>query len=148
MKIAVASAGSGGLDDTVSPAFEASPSFTLVDAENQEILAVEIIVTPADCKLGGAGAERFARDLIDRGVDVVIAGEFGPKEARVFASASIGIHRLQDMPVRDAVKHLLNLAADTVRDIGRGIVPTDYETLTYGGGVGFGSRRRTGGGPR
>ncbi|MCK9276648.1 MAG: NifB/NifX family molybdenum-iron cluster-binding protein [Methanoculleus sp.] len=144
MRIAVASVRSGGLDDIVSPVFGASPSFTLVDAENQEILAVEIVINPTSCVLGAA-ADRSARDLADRGVDAVIAGEFGPEEVKVFSSAGIGMYRLQSMPVRDAVRQFLNLAADTVRAVGRGIVPTGYVTRTYGGGLG---RRRTGGGPR
>ncbi len=148
MKIAVAGTGAGGLDDTVSPVFGAAPSFTLIDAENQEILAVEIVVTPKDCAFGGAAAVRFARDLAGRGVDAVIVGEFGPEETGVFSSAGIGMYRLQDMPVRDAAKQVLNLAADTLRSPGRGAVPTDYVTRTYGGGVGFGDQRRTGGGPR
>jgi predicted Fe-Mo cluster-binding NifX family protein len=75
-------------------------------------------------------------------VDAVIAGEFLPEETGVFSSAGIGMYRLQDMPVRDAAKQFLNLAADTVRAVGRGTVPTDYVTRTYG------SRRRMGGGPR
>lgn len=148
MKIAIASMGSGGLADTVSPVFRASPTFTLIDAEDQEIIAVEIVVSPADCASGGSAAERFAQDLASRGVDAVVAGEFGPEEAGVFASSGIGMYRLQDMPVGDAARQLLNLAVDTLRSIGRGTVPTDYVTRTYGGGVGLGSRRRTGGGPR
>ena len=147
MKIAIASAGAGGLDDTVSPVFWASSSFTLIDAENQEILAVEIVVAPEGCA-PGAAAGRFARDLAGRGVDAVIAGEFLPEETGVFSSAGIGMYRLQDMPIRDAAKQVLNLAADTLRSPGRGAVPTDYVTRTYGGGVGFGDQRRTGGGPR
>ncbi|HOI13218.1 MAG TPA: NifB/NifX family molybdenum-iron cluster-binding protein [Methanoculleus sp.] len=129
MKIAVASAGSGGLDDTVSPVFSASFSFTLVDVEDQEILTVAIVENPVSCRLGAA-AGGPARDLAGRGVDAVIAGEFGPEEAQVFASAGIGMYRLQNMRVRDAVKQFVNLAADTVRVIGRGIVPTGYANRT------------------
>ncbi|WP_292492047.1 NifB/NifX family molybdenum-iron cluster-binding protein [Methanoculleus sp. 10] len=142
MRIAVAGMGAGGLDDTVSPVFWASPSFTLVDAEDREILAVRIIVNPTDCVPGGAAADRFARDLAGRGVDAVIAGEFGPEETRVFSAAGTGMYRLQDMPVRDAAKQFLNLAADTVRVVGRGTVPTGYVTRTPG------RQRRAGGGPR
>lgn len=148
MRIAVAGVGSGGFDDTVSPVFGVSPSFTLIDAEDQEIHAVEIIVNPEDLCAAGGAADRFARDLVGRDVDAVIAGEFGPEETLIFSSAGIGIYRLQDMAVRDAVKQFLNLAADTVRDIRRGIVPTGYVTSTYGGGIGFGGRRRRARGPR
>jgi predicted Fe-Mo cluster-binding NifX family protein len=147
MKIAVAGMGAGGLDDTVSPVFEASPSFTLVDAEDQQIVSVEIIVNRTIDALGVVAAE-LARDLAARGVDAVIAGEFGPEAVGIFSSAGIGMYRLQDMPVRDAAKQLLNRAADTVRADGRGTVPTGYVTWTYGGGIGLGHRRRTDWGPR
>ncbi len=147
MKIAVAGMGAGGLDDTVSPVFGASPSFTLVDAEDQEFLSIEIVVNPTFCVLGTAAAES-ARDLAGRGVDAVIAGEFGPEAVQVFSSAGISTYRLQRMPVRDAVKQFLNLAADTVRAVGRGTVPTGYVTSTYGGGVGLGRQRWLGGRPR
>ncbi|MDK2889898.1 MAG: hypothetical protein PWR21_530 [Methanoculleus sp.] len=146
MKVAVAGMGSGGLDDTVSPEFGASLSFTLVDVEDQETLAVEIVVNPKNCVPGTTS--RPARDLVDRGVDAVIAGAFGPEAILVFSSAGISMYRLQNMPIRNVVKQFRNLAADTVRVIGRGTVPTGYATRTYGGGVGLGRRRRTGEGPR
>ncbi|WP_366515187.1 NifB/NifX family molybdenum-iron cluster-binding protein [Methanoculleus sp.] len=79
--------GGGGLDDTVSPEFGASPSFTLVDVEDQETLAVEIVVNPKNCVPGTTS--RPARDLVDRGVDAVIAGAFGPEAILVFSSAVI-----------------------------------------------------------
>lgn len=131
MKVAVASMGPGGLDDTVSPVFGTSPSFTLVGAEDQKILMVEIVANPASCRIGAA-ALRPARDLVDRGVDAVVAGEFGPEEIQVFSSAGIGMYRLRNMPVRDAVKQFLNLAADTVRVVGRGTVPTGYTNRVSG----------------
>jgi predicted Fe-Mo cluster-binding NifX family protein len=142
MRIAVASMGSGGLEDTVSPLFGISPSFTLIEAEDQEILGTEIVANKVAGVLGTAGAES-ARDLIKRGVDVVIAGDFGPEAVDVFSSMGIDMYRLSGMSVADAAKQFLNRAADTVRGEGRGAVPTEYETRTYGGGVALGERRRS-----
>lgn len=135
MRIAVASMAAGGLDDTVSPVFEASPSFTLVDAADQEILSVTIVVA-------GNAAEDFSRDLVDRGVDIVVAGEFGPEAAGVFSSAGIDMNRLQGMPVEDAVKQVLNRATDTVRGSGRGIVPIGYTGRAPDSGIGFSLHRQ------
>jgi predicted Fe-Mo cluster-binding NifX family protein len=115
MKVAVAAAGAGGLDDTVSPVFEASPSFTPVDVDNQEIVSVEVIVNRTNCVIGAAAAD-LSQDLV----------------GRMFASAGISMYRLQDMPVRDAVKQIANRATDTIRAVGRGAVPNDYADFTTG----------------
>ncbi len=69
MKVAVAAAGAGGLDDTVSPVFEASPSFTPVDVDNQEIVSVEVIVNRTNCVIGAAAAD-LSQDLVGRDVRV------------------------------------------------------------------------------
>ena len=58
MKITVASAGSGGFDDTVSPVFRASPSFTRGRRRGPGDPGVETVANPTECVLGGGGTAR------------------------------------------------------------------------------------------
>ena len=76
-RIAVATKGRRGLEDTVSEVFGRSNIFTIVDVENGEIKGVKVIENPAVSYKHGAGPI-VTKMLMDSRVNVVIAGELGP----------------------------------------------------------------------
>ena len=77
LRIAVATKGRRGLEDTVSEVFGRSNVFTIVDVDNGEIKGVKVIENPAVSYKHGAGPI-VTKMLIDSRVNVVIAGELGP----------------------------------------------------------------------
>jgi len=97
----------GGLDDRVNPAFGRTPTFTIVDVENGEIVNVQVVPNPGYSQPRGAGvtAAQFA---IDQGADVVIAGQFGPNSYGVLQAAGIRmVSAPANMTVREAVEAFL-----------------------------------------
>lgn len=87
-KIAVASQGTGGLEDTVSPIFGRCQVFTIIDVEEGKIGRVEIKKNPWADKSHGAGP--LTSQMIDKlSVNLVIAGDFGPTVSTLLAEAGI-----------------------------------------------------------
>ena len=79
----------GGLDDFVSQAFGRTPTFTIVDTdENGNIINVRVVQNPGYSAPRGAGIQA-AQFCIDEEADVVIAGQFGPNSSRVLQAAGI-----------------------------------------------------------
>lgn len=77
LKIAVPTKGQGGLEDVVSDVFGRANTFTTVDIEKGVIKNVEILKNPAVSYQHGAGPI-VVKMLIDAGVNMAIAAEFGP----------------------------------------------------------------------
>ncbi|WP_209478263.1 NifB/NifX family molybdenum-iron cluster-binding protein [Thermococcus stetteri] len=123
----------GGLDDRVNPAFGRTPTFTIVDVENGEIVNVQVVPNPGYSQPRGAGvtAAQFA---IDQGADVVIAGQFGPNSSGVLQAAGI---RMVSAP-----------ATMTVREAVEAFLGGELTTAVFGpeGGMGPGMGRGMGGG--
>ncbi len=104
MKILVATQTKGGLDDTVSPVFGRAPTFTIVNVENGEIKGTEVNRNPAVAAYMGAGIQA-AQLAINKGVDIAVAGEFGPNATMVFMQAGVRlISGYIGLKVRDIVK--------------------------------------------
>ena len=82
MKIAFATL-RGGLDDSITASFGRAPFFTIVDGDK-----VEIVENPGASAARGAGvlAVNF---LKERGVQMVVAGRFGPNAAMALERAGI-----------------------------------------------------------
>jgi predicted Fe-Mo cluster-binding NifX family protein len=76
-KIAIPTKGQGGLEDVVSDVFGRANSFTVVDVENNAIKNAKVLKNPAVSYEHGAGPI-VVKMLIDSGVNMVIAAEFGP----------------------------------------------------------------------
>ncbi|MGQ4832351.1 MAG: NifB/NifX family molybdenum-iron cluster-binding protein [Candidatus Asgardarchaeia archaeon] len=107
MKIAVATQGNGGLNDTVSPIFGRTNTFTIVEVEETQIKQVTVQQNPAVMAVGGAGPQA-AQILASLGVEVVIAGSFGPNAT--MALSALGIKMIPVTPgtsVKDAVEQLI-----------------------------------------
>ncbi|AEH24877.1 NifB/NifX family molybdenum-iron cluster-binding protein [Pyrococcus yayanosii] len=97
----------GGLDDFVNQAFGRTPTFTIVDVENGEIMNAQVVPNPAANASRGAGIQA-AQFCIEQGADVVIAGRFGPNSYQVLQAAGIRIVSAPStMTVKEAVKAFL-----------------------------------------
>ncbi|WP_297466876.1 NifB/NifX family molybdenum-iron cluster-binding protein [Thermococcus sp.] len=99
---------SGGLDDRVNQAFGRTPTFTIVDVdENGKITNVQVVPNPGYSQPRGAGVTA-AQFVIDQGADAVIAGQFGPNSYGVLQTAGIRMFSAPPtMTVREAVEALL-----------------------------------------
>jgi predicted Fe-Mo cluster-binding NifX family protein len=84
MKIGVACTGSS-LDDQVSERFGRCPYLLIVDSESRD---VEPVANPGASMSGGAGPAAV-NELVNRGVEVALAGEFGPKAQRALDTAGV-----------------------------------------------------------
>jgi len=82
-KIAIPTKGQGGLEDAVSDVFGRANTFTIVDVENNSIKNVMVLKNPAVSYEHGAGPI-VVKMLIDSGVNMVIAAEFGPGVSTLF----------------------------------------------------------------
>jgi len=77
LRVAIPTKGQGGLEDVVSEVFGRANTFTIVNVEDNSIKNVEVLQNPAASYEHGAGPI-VVKMLIDSGVNVVIAAEFGP----------------------------------------------------------------------
>ena len=97
----------GGIDDRVNPAFGRTPTFTMVDVENGEIVNVQVVQNPGYSQPRGAGVTA-AQFCIDQGADAVIAGQFGPNSSGVLQAAGIRmVSAPATMTVKEAVEAFL-----------------------------------------
>ena len=77
LRIAIPTKGQGGLEDFVSDVFGRANTFTIVDVEKGAVKNVRVLENPAVSYEHGAGPI-VVKMLIDSGVNMVIAAEFGP----------------------------------------------------------------------
>ena len=84
MKIAVACVGNA-LDDRVARQFGRCPFFLIVDSQTG---AFEAVANPGALVSSGAGPVAV-NELVSRGVQIALAGEFGPKVQRALDVAGV-----------------------------------------------------------
>jgi len=77
LRIAIPTKDQGGLEDFVSDVFGRANTFTIVDVEKGAVKNVRVLENPAVSYEHGAGPI-VVKMLIDSGVNMVIAAEFGP----------------------------------------------------------------------
>lgn len=87
MKIAV-TAMESDLNGPVSSRFGRAPFFLLLDSESGEM--IESIENPNESVGGGAGVQS-SQLLAEKGVEIVLTGNCGPKAFQVFNAAGIDI---------------------------------------------------------
>ena len=75
-RIAVATDGKDGLDDVVSNVFGRAKTYTIIDADDEEIISIRVQDNPALSYAHGAGPIAI-KTLIDNGIEMVIANELG-----------------------------------------------------------------------
>ncbi|AEC52880.1 hypothetical protein PNA2_1966 [Pyrococcus sp. NA2] len=107
MKFIVATV-KGGLDDFVNQAFGRTPTFTIVEVdENGNITNVRVVENPGYSQPRGAGVTA-AQYCINEGADVVIAGQFGPNSSAVLQAAGMRfVSAPPTMTVREAIEAYL-----------------------------------------
>ncbi len=136
MKIAATTL-NGGLDDTVTPQFGRTVSFTIVEYDNG-FRSVEVVENRGAMQSSGAGIAA-AQTLVDRGVEVLLTGNVGPKAIGVLKSAGIRIYRADGLKVREAVEKFINGDLEEIS------TPTGMG-MGGGRGMGRGMGRGAGGG--
>jgi predicted Fe-Mo cluster-binding NifX family protein len=94
LRIAVATNGKDGLEDVVSNVFGRAKTFTIVDADDDNITDVRVLENSAVSYHHGAGPIAV-KMLIDEGVKVVLANELG-----LGASELLKQHNLEVIQVK------------------------------------------------
>jgi thioredoxin 1 len=113
MKIGVA-AKSGSLDAGVSRQFGRCPYFVVVDPDT---LAFEAFVNPA-CQISGGAGPAAVQALTRHGVEIAMAGRFGPKAERALEAAGI-----RGVVVRGTVREAVRTGARSETDPGVHFAP-------------------------
>ena len=99
MKIVITSS-SDNLDGDMDPRFGRCPYFMVVDTESMEF---EAIPNPAVTASGGAGIQA-AQFIVEKNVNAVVSGNYGPNAHGVLGAASVDLYRTQSlMTIREAV---------------------------------------------
>jgi predicted Fe-Mo cluster-binding NifX family protein len=103
-RIAVASDGPGGLEDVVASTYGKCASFTIIDVEDGLVGKLKIQSNIYASRSAGVGP-LVSEMLHNLGVDLAIAGEFGPGALQVLQE--VGIKTTVKPPgtrVRDAIR--------------------------------------------
>ena len=77
LRLALPTMGSRGMRDVVSDVFSRAATFTIIDVEAGEVKHVMVEVNTASDLKQGAGPI-VAKNLKEKGVDVIVASEVGP----------------------------------------------------------------------
>jgi predicted Fe-Mo cluster-binding NifX family protein len=93
VKLALATNGSKGLGDEIADAFALAKTFTIATVEGNKV-HFEVLKNPAETLSYGRG-RRVVQMLKEKGVDIVVASEFGPG-----ASALLEQSRIRKVVVR------------------------------------------------
>ena len=108
MRIAFASDMDKGLESIVSRKFGRSAYFVIVELDdNKNILKVESIKNPASMAAGGAGI-KAVQELVNRSVDIAVAGAFGPNAMAALVETGIKYYTISDVSVKEALEKVLS----------------------------------------
>jgi len=101
MKVAVSAIGKG-LDSQVDVRFGRCPYFVIVELENNEIKGSEDVENTATSQMGGAGMTA-AELAANKGANVIITGNIGPKAFQVFSQLELDVYQCTGT-VREAIE--------------------------------------------
>ncbi|MDH7477567.1 MAG: NifB/NifX family molybdenum-iron cluster-binding protein [Candidatus Bathyarchaeota archaeon] len=90
LRVAVATKGDKGLEDTVSHEFGHAKTFTIIDIQDGMVKNLEVIENPAASLSHGKGPV-IAKYLADMKVNMVISGEVGPGASTMLNELKIKI---------------------------------------------------------
>ena len=106
-RIAIASQGLNGLEDSVSQVFGRSPTFTIVDIEDGMVKKAKAEKNSSTEAPHGAGPLTCAR-LNKLGVKVAIAANFGPTVSAILKESEIKMITIKPgTKVEDAIRQYL-----------------------------------------
>ena len=98
LRIAIATNGKDGVEDVVSNVFGRAKTFTIMDAEDENLNDIHILENPAVSYHHGAGPISV-KMLIDEGVEMVIVNELG-----IGASELLKQHNIKHISVKPNTK--------------------------------------------
>jgi predicted Fe-Mo cluster-binding NifX family protein len=90
VRIAVATNGKKGLDDSVSNVFGRAKTFTIVETEDEKITGVATLKNTAASYHHGAGPIAV-KTLVDEGVEVVLANKLGIGASELLEQHNIAV---------------------------------------------------------
>jgi predicted Fe-Mo cluster-binding NifX family protein len=103
--VAIPSKGKGGMNDEMSPRFGRCTSFTFVELEAKEIVAVKAVPNHAFDAMGGAGVQ--ATQIVgNNGAEVAIVGFLGPNAAN--GLRALNIKTLHYSSEKMGIKEVIN----------------------------------------
>jgi len=105
MKIAFAVDEDKGLNSDISRRFGRSKYFIIVDLEDNEIKNIETIDNPGSKAAGGAGI-KAVQELVNRGIDVAVAGAFGPNAMTALSETGIKYIAFSDISVMEGLNRI------------------------------------------
>lgn len=106
-KVGVASHGTGGLEDTVSPMFGRCPNFTIVEIEEGKIKGARILPNQFLTSPSGAGIASV-QTLAREGVRYILGGRFGPNVAAVAGQFGIKMVTVQPgVRIKEAIEQYI-----------------------------------------
>jgi predicted Fe-Mo cluster-binding NifX family protein len=89
-KVGIATIGKKGLEDSVSPKFGRSKTFTVLDIEGYKVKNIEVVQNPAVSLSHGRGAI-ISKYLADMNVKILISSEFGPNASVLLKELNMNI---------------------------------------------------------
>jgi predicted Fe-Mo cluster-binding NifX family protein len=108
LRLALPTKGDRGMKDMISDIFARAATFTIIDIVEGEVKEVRVEENKASGLKQGTGPI-VARDLKEKGVDVVIAGELGPGAKTLLDMSGITMVRVSPgVKVKEAVAEALN----------------------------------------
>ena len=99
MKIAISATGPS-FDDTVAPRFGRCPYYVIVQVDT---MTLEPLPNP-NCNQAGAVGTQSAQMMAEKGVDLVLTGNCGPKALQAFGMAGIKVITGVSGTIRQAVR--------------------------------------------
>ena len=99
MKIAISSKGTK-LEENMDLRFGRAEYFIIYDLEKDEF---QVIENKGYTASGGAGIAS-AQQLIDKSIDVVISGSFGPNAYNLLNSSGIKMYKGEDISIKELIE--------------------------------------------
>ena len=105
MKIAISSIGKD-INSNVDSVFGRCSYFIIAETEGKKIVKVEVIKNISAEKMGGAGISA-AQAVVEKGVNVVITGNVGPRALDVLKQFDVKVYNGSGS-VKKALQNLIN----------------------------------------
>ncbi len=106
MKVAFAVEEDKGLDSQISHRFGRAPFFVIVEIEGDNIKSVNVVENPGAKAAGGAGI-KAVQALVDQGVEMVVAGAFGPNATAALDELGIKYFPFHKVSIREALEEIV-----------------------------------------
>ena len=106
MRIAFASDEDEGLESVISEKFGRAKYFVIVEAGGEDVRLVRTVVNPGSEAKSGA-AMKAVQKLDEEGVDVVVAGAFGPNALAGLDELGIKHYEMSGVRVSEALGKVL-----------------------------------------